>query len=397
LGVFSVWGFYYVFAKVFDKRTGLIASFLYAVSFYTIFNDREVVPTMPVIAWSVWFFYALNLLLKGKQKVAYLILGILIGLIWHLNMTLVLLVPLIVVAQLLSKKKVELKSVFFGVIIALVFSLPLIAFELRHGFPQTRALFLSLTTDQHDIISGADKLRRVIHLASKNISGFVWGDLNWMKYETLTILLLILFVVLVIKKVVSRNQAILMSLWLLIYIAFFSVYSKILSEYYLNGMGIFFMAIIVLGISHLVSNKKYKKLGLVLLAAFTVINLYRFFSLVVNRSGYVERKATVSEIKRDAAEKDFPCVSVSYITKPGYEFGYRYFYWQEDMHVNHPDSNSPVYTIVFPLRKDVEVDKVFGAIGLIYPDYSRYTKEEILESCSGENSNETDSMWGFTN
>jgi len=128
-----------------------------------------------------------------------------------------------------------------------------------------------------------------------------------------------------------------------------------------------------------------------------ILNLHRFFTVPINKSGYLERKAVVAEIKRDAKERGYPCVSVSYITNPGYELGYRYLFWLEDMHVNKPNSNSPVYTIVFPLNEKLfPVNATFGALGLIYPDYSRYNKEAVLESCSGENSNLTDPMFGFT-
>src|SRR4029078_815107 len=57
LGTFTVWSIYFVFSKMWDKKTGLIGGLLYAVSFYTLLIDREVVPTMPVILWSVWFLY----------------------------------------------------------------------------------------------------------------------------------------------------------------------------------------------------------------------------------------------------------------------------------------------------------------------------------------------------
>ena len=396
LGIFSIWSFYFVFSRIFSKNTGLIAAFLYAVSFYTIFNDREIVPTMPVITWSVWYFYAINLLLKGKQKLAYPILGVLIGLVWHLNMALVLLVPIIPVTQWLSKKKLEFKPFVLGIITFFITSLPLIIFELRHGFSQVKALYFSFTTPQHDIIYGVEKVRRVIHLASKNAAGFIWGPLPGISYEITLVLLLILFALLLVRKVFSKNQAIIISLWLLLYLVFFSFYSKILSEYYLNGMAVIWIATAALGIAYLFKRKDLKRWGKYILLLFAVVNLYRFFTLNINRSGYLERKAVVAEIKRDAKEKEFPCVAVSYITKPGYELGYRYFFWLEEMHVNHPESNSPVYTILFPLRKDIKEHKAFGAIGLIYPDYKRYTRERIEESCSGENSNLTDSMFGYT-
>ena len=66
------------------------------------------------------------------------------------------------------------------------------------------------------------------------------------------------------------------------------------------------------------------------------------------------------------------------------------------MHVNRPISNSPVYTIVYPHNLVNSIDKAFGSLGLIYPDYDRYNKEEVEKSCIGANSNLTDPMFGYT-
>jgi hypothetical protein len=147
----------------------------------------------------------------------------------------------------------------------------------------------------------------------------------------------------------------------------------------------------------LLISKKFKLFGLLLLLGFFYININRFFNHKVNKSGYIQRKAVVEEIKNDAAIHGYPCVSVSYITDPGYEFGYRYMFYLANLHVNKPKSESPVYTIVFPLRDDIIVDKTFGALGLIYPDYTGYNQIGVEESCSGENQNLTEPMWGFTN
>jgi len=89
-------------------------------------------------------------------------------------------------------------------------------------------------------------------------------------------------------------------------------------------------------------------------------------------------------------------VSVSFITNPGYELGYRYIFYLNNLHVNQPSSGSPVYTIVFPHTKVDRIDKSFGALGLILPDYEKYTEKEVNESCSGSNENLTDPMFGFT-
>jgi 4-amino-4-deoxy-L-arabinose transferase-like glycosyltransferase len=68
LGTFSVFSFYFVFSKIFGKKVGLIGALIYAVSQLIVFSDREVVPTMPVMVWTVWYLYDLFLIYKGKQK-----------------------------------------------------------------------------------------------------------------------------------------------------------------------------------------------------------------------------------------------------------------------------------------------------------------------------------------
>ena len=170
LGLLTIVSFYYVLLKIFNKQTGLVAAFIYSLSFYTIYNDREVVPTMPVILWSVWFLYGLNLLLKNEQKKAFLVFGILIGLIWHINFALVLPFILIPIALYFSGKKFEYKNLLPGIISSFIISLPLLLFEARHGFQQTKSIFYSLTTPQSDVVfSGYEKFQRVWFLMSKNI------------------------------------------------------------------------------------------------------------------------------------------------------------------------------------------------------------------------------------
>ena len=99
LGLFSIFSFYFCFSKIFGKRVGLISAFIYSIGVYFIFTDREIVPTMPVYLWTVWFFYGLWLILNGKSK-AYILLGTLLGIAWNFNMALVILTPLILLAQM---------------------------------------------------------------------------------------------------------------------------------------------------------------------------------------------------------------------------------------------------------------------------------------------------------
>lgn len=394
-GIFSIWSFYFVFGKVFGKKEALIATVIYAISFYTVHNDREVFPTTPVITWGIWYFYSLSLLLKAKFKKGFTIAGILVGLIWHLNFALVLLLPLLMVAIILSKKIPKIADLWRGIFSFVFLSLPLIVFELKHNFIQVRALISSLTTDQGSVYTGVEQFKRVIYLLGKNASGLLMGSFDILTFSIVFIAIMILFTYLIYKKVVDRKLGILLVFWVCFYVIFFSLYSKNLSEYYLNGTIVFFIIVFTILIASLFKSKRYKLIGLSMMVIFAVVNLGKFFGQEINRNGYVERKEIISQIHKDADNNDYPCVSISYITSPGYELGYRYFLWLYDLKIKKPDSLAPVYTIVFPLRDDIKVDKTVGAIGLIYPDYSSYNTEGIQKSCEGENVNVTEPMWGL--
>jgi len=309
-------------------------------------------------------------------------------------MTLFLLTPLIPLSWYLSKKKLNLKYSLYGALTLLVTSIPLIVFEVKHGFQQTRALYSSLTISQGSKLSTPDQFRRVIHIFSQNVTTLVFHPPE--KYFLpVTFAFFVLFSFLVAKKFFSKNQSIIILLWQTLILLFFSLYSKRVSEYYLHSMMIIWFAVLTGGI-WIILSKRPRIYGLLILIVFAILNIDRFLNQPLSKNGYIDRRSIVSEIKKDAQVRGFPCISVSYITDPGYNFGYRYLFWLENIHVNNPDSGSPVYSIVFPLKPIFEVDKTFGGIGLIYPDYSKYTKEGILKSCSGQDSNLTDPMFGFT-
>lgn len=400
LGALTIFSFFFCFSKMFGNKVGFIASFIYAVTMYYVNTDREVVPTMPVHLWSVWFFYGAWLVLKGRSR-AYVLLGFLIGVIWNFNLALAIVIPLIAVAQILSKTRVNLKHVFLGIVVFIVTMSPFFVFEARHSLRQTKAIISSLVTPK-DYIAGTGrglaKLDRVLQLVHKNVNSIYWGPIRPIPHHWTLYLLIIIFVFLLIKKIIPKDFCLIMSLWLLVYIGFFTINSIDISEYYLNGMNVVWIAILSLWINYLLKKKNSfeRRAAILLLVLFTGVNIYGLLTKPINRSGYVERKAIVKFIKEDSQKNGYPCVSVSYITSPGNDFGYRYLFWLEGMHVNKPSSMSPVYTIVFPHSMVNRIDKSFGALGLVLPDYARYNKVDVNISCLGKNSNLTDPMFGYT-
>lgn len=400
IGIAGIASTYFVFTKLHGRPAGSFASFLYAVSWGLAGTEREVVPTTPVFLWTVWFYYAINLLFQGKKQ-GLLISFVLMAFVWHLNLALGLLFPLVIIAVLIHRKNYRFKDFVFPFISAFILSLPLFAFEIRHNFNQARSLlntFSQMGSGEHGHI--VDKISHVFLYAARNATWlFYWDPPKFISvYFLPCILIFVLLYLVFIKKTLPKYNLFLFPTWAFLIITFFVLHPINLSEYYLNGINILWIALTALLLSDLFASGIFAKyFACVLLCLFSYHNILTLLEYPVNQSGYIQRKALVEYIAADSRAHGYPCVSVSYITSPGNNFGYRYFFFMENLHVNQPKSLSPVYSIVYPQSFVDRLDKSFGVIGLILPDYSRYTPEGVAKSCSGQNANLTDPMFGFTN
>ncbi|KKQ25680.1 MAG: glycosyl transferase family protein [Candidatus Woesebacteria bacterium GW2011_GWA1_37_8] len=395
ISLFGILSLYFVVNKIFGKTTAVFALLIYSLSFYMVMNDREVVPTMPVIIWTIWFLYSLHLILNKNWKKGLILVAILATLIWHMNFALVLTLPLVIVAMILSKKKFELGAVIRSAVLFLVLSLPLFLFEFRHGFSQTKSLLVSLTTPQQDVISGLYKFERTLLLISKNVHGLLVGSYPGIKFEWVVYVLTGALIILVIKKLISYKWAIMFSVWVMTFWFFFSTYSKIVSEYYLNGCLLVFLVVCAITLSKLYESEKWRHISLILINLSVVFGIRNFVITPINKSGYVARNEIITEIKRDSTMRGYPCVSISYIADPGYNLGYRYLFYRQGLKLKPISDFVPVYTIVYPLKDIFRTDQTRGAIGLIYPDYKHYKSDLINEKCDGVDYNLSEPMWGF--
>ncbi|MEK7164163.1 MAG: hypothetical protein AAB768_03420 [Patescibacteria group bacterium] len=368
LGIASAW---YVL--------GTYGSLIYAVSWLVANTEREIVPTVPVFLWSIWFYHTLVKLWNGEKKWLYVAV-ILISLIWHFNLALILGAPLLLLAILKNIKTYSPREIVLPLLLALFLNLPLLVFETRHGFVQTKSLIATVTT----VGGKTNKINQTITYVIRNANRVFVPD-NLARPAWFLPLVLISLIIL------FSNKRWLILSWVGLYIVFFSFHPLPLSEYYLNGITIVWIIAASIGLQ-----KLPKILIALILTIFLGINLYRMFIFDTNHAGYIERKALVSYIKEDAARHNYPCVAVSYITSPGNNFGYRYWFWFFRLKAMRPDTLAPVYTIVFPHSYVNRLDKTFGALGLIFPDYPEYTKEGIAKSCDLPDQNLTESMFGFT-
>lgn len=389
IGSLTTISFYWVFKQICNVKAGLIAATLQSFLISRVLYDRWIVPTMTTSLWEIWFLWVLVALVRGQYQWLPL-LGVLIGLIWHINFSLATTMLAVPVAILVARKWPTIKQIGLTIVATVVTSLPLILFEVRNGFSQTQSFIQALTMSQGGQ-KGWPKLISVIYQSSNN-----WLDLwtyPWRGEPTLNLILfglgLGILIILIFVKQPNRQLYLPLLAWFVGLIGYFSISSKIVAEYYLLSLNLVLLVGIIYFLSKLPS-RVLIILGILLAIFSSYFMIYKFHH---NGLGYLDKKAVIDFIKQDAITKDYPCVGLSFITTPGNELGFRYVTYQAGLQTNKPSLNIPVYTIVMPpTLVNNQIDRQFGAYGLIDPK-----PNDQPFQCQSEDTNLTESMFGFVN
>jgi hypothetical protein len=110
IAAFATWSLWYIFSDLFSKEAGYLAAFFHSTSYFLAINERELVPTQPIVLlWTVWYLWSLHKIVKQDWR-GFAVIGLLFGLIWHINIGLVLLSPLFLVALLWNRRVPSKKS-----------------------------------------------------------------------------------------------------------------------------------------------------------------------------------------------------------------------------------------------------------------------------------------------
>lgn len=368
IAMLTILSIFYVFSKLFSNKVGILGSFLYATSTSMAFFDRWVVPTQPTVLWSVWYVYALFLLLRGDWS-AILLVGILLGLIWHIHIAFLPLILLVPLAIFLSKKKVPNRIYFAqGIFLFFLISLPFWIFELRHGFQQVHG-FINALTDQRGESSGFARLPIVLSGGSKALSRpFLYGSLNPTIFTYLMLILLITFTKL--KRLFSGKQAVIIVGWVFLVLLSQEFSKRATSDYYFNSLMIISILLVSLSLAFLtkISNLMEKIVWLFMIL-FLVVNLIFLFNTPVSVNGYLEKRGVIEYIKKDSLINNYPCVGINYIAAIGTNVGFRYLSWLYGLNVVQGGVDIPVYNVTIPLVH-LPNEVVFGNIGLLLPEKS---------------------------
>lgn len=395
VGIVTIFSYYFILSKLFNKTVGLIAAFLHAVLLSNIGFDRWIVPTLPIKLWSIWYFYVLIMISRGNFSV-FPILGILVGLIWHVHIALIPVLLAIPVSLFISRKIPSIKILLFSTFAFLITSLPLILFESRHHLSQTISIIQNLIIPQSGE-NGFPKLMKVLEMIAKNNSALLFSPQSIPENLKLPFLILLLAstFLLINRRLLRLKEVLIILTWVIAVVLFFSISHTQISEYYFANIDVLLLIIVSLLIYLVI---KFFKPGLniviIILALILIKNLVFFIQDKPYHIGYSDRKAVVTFIAEDAKNHNYPCIGITYISKFGDNFGFRYFFYLSKLHLIHPSLDVPVYNIVVPEELSGEVKQKFGHIGLILPT-SVPSKETIEKSCQTPDTNLTDSVFGY--
>ncbi|MEK7616972.1 MAG: glycosyltransferase family 39 protein [Patescibacteria group bacterium] len=396
VGILNILSYYFVLSKLFNKKVGIIAAFLQAVSLGAVGFDRWVVPTITTKLWAIWYLYTILMIIRGNFKVLPL-LGLLIGLIWQVHLALLPALLAVPFAFVFSKKIPRLKQIAFFILSLVVSSLPLLVFEIKHNFIQTISLVKSFLIN-HEGATGWYKFWTILDKISKNTDSLFFspGSLpnNLKLFFSMGLLLLCL--VLIKKKILKAYEASALLIWIAGVVSYFSFSSVQVSEYYFANLEVIFLTLASLLICVFFNSSVLRRyLTLLLLFLLLFRNVIFYLTSEPFHIGYAEKKAITQYIVSDAKENTFPCVAINYITLPGENVGFRYLFFINSLKLAQPSDKVPVYSIVFPYEwSKQEVKAVFGHMGVIPP--AKIPPRQNLEyDCSGENTNLTDPLFGY--
>lgn len=139
LGVITTLATFWVGKAMFDNKTGLLAALFSASSFLMVLYDRKYWNASPIPLLTLATIYCLFKISQKRYNWAYL-LAIALVIAFHAHMTSGVLLLLLVISWLFFRLPIAKRAIVGAITIFVLLESPLVLFELRHDFTNTRAL-----------------------------------------------------------------------------------------------------------------------------------------------------------------------------------------------------------------------------------------------------------------
>lgn len=364
--------------KIFDFSVALYFSLIWATSTFIISLER--------IPWNVNLFPLSSLLVasglwlsfKGRKARAWILtgLGLFLGVNSHFSV--VLLVAVVLLSILLNKRIID-RRIILTILFLLLGLLPLIIFEIRHGFILSQNLFKFFAESTITLNRLLPKAVKTGAIILESIGRLLFFDeTSWIQQTVAILFLCGLFFLR--KDAQIRLFIKVFGLYLLIYLLSLILYAKITPEYYYLGL----LPIAVIGYSLLFTKaqEEFPQFSTYLIIFLSIIFL-RSLMLVAQTDpqGLGAKQQLVAKIKEISPEQP---AGVVYDMELGHSYGYEYLLYYYNLRKVPVEESDNIFWISYPkTRFPGKADYIFGNLALGVPVTSKKifnTKELELYS-----------------
>ena len=339
LGVFTVYFIYKVGKKMFSKKVGFFASLLYSSSFLTSFYDRQFWNPTPIPLFSLLIGFLLYRILNNNRK-SLLLLALSFGIAIQAHLSILIFLPLIIYAVMKKYKIVGIKTIFLSIIIFILLQTPIILFELRHNFLNTKA-FINLVAKKSEQTSTSSFSERN-SLFLSTLGRFFWvpykpdlflesgqcKELSSLRKNAYPegIIMVMVGLIIFLRRYFSKNKfatssKLILSICLLTFL-FVLFYNRSIFEYYF----LFFFPWLAIALGRSLDliwgRKQGKVIVLPVIILFVVLNLMTLFSAYSSYS-YPDKLEAMRFVNNYVMEKDYTLEALGNCPRFG---GYRYLF-----------------------------------------------------------------------
>jgi len=305
IGLITTVAVYFVSQKIFGQKTAYLATLL-----YTIIPSTTSWNVMYTASLSLLIFYLCHQLIIGKNKLFPLLI-FLYSFSATTHLVSISLVFPIIISILLTNNKPSPKQLLHSLILFIIPLTPLIIFDLRHQFINTKSLF--------GFISSSNSSDNPPYLFLRTY----WRSLNllFLKNYYLIIIERILIILLVIVSVIRQKDPkirLFLFAWLLTPIVLLSLYGGNIPEYYYGSANIIIPILISVLIARVLAAK-----SLFLFSLAILIFQISFFPSLPTGITLKNKMEAVSYIVN---QKQDPVFNVSYDLPLGWDNGYSYLF-----------------------------------------------------------------------
>ena len=274
--IFTFFVIFFITKKLFSFRVALMACFINSIAFSGFYFDAVQWPVSFLPGIALVIFYSLYKILKGEEKYI-MLLAIMTGLSFHVHFTAVFF-PIIILLCLPLFPRTKKMIVYFllSIPVGMLWFIPNIASQLQHG-SQLGNISKYLGDYYHGV-----HLKRFLQLTG---DGLIQFDpfLSLQAIKSLKILMIPIFLLVFLRKKISRDKLIFSYLVMIFFLVpwlVFSTYRGEISDYYFSINR--FIALLVTSylLSKLLSVKNM--IIKIFVLAFIVYYSYHNINLIVN-------------------------------------------------------------------------------------------------------------------